>query len=225
MGSGAAERPCKLTLLDAGSRLDHHFVSATDSCAFVAELVAGRSYRAGGLNQLILNFKCTPSAARANPQRERYKRQAITTLAHSLRLAVSQTEAEQSTWVPIPPSRSRDDPDFDDRLSRTLSLAFDSYDVDVRGLLYQVRNTAPDHAVDVRLSADMLFDLLHIDVAALKARPIRERIALFDDVLTTGKHFKCCERRLRQLLPCVPIAGVFLLRRVLTRKRRGPESV
>jgi len=95
----------------------------------------------------------------------------------------------------------------------------------VRGLLYQVRNTAPDHAVDVRLSADMLFDLLHIDVAALKARPIRERIALFDDVLTTGKHFKCCERRLRQLLPCVPIAGVFLLRRVLPRKRRGPEIV
>jgi predicted amidophosphoribosyltransferase len=223
MGPCAADRPRKLRRLDAGSSLDHPFLSATDSCAYVAEFVSGRSYRAGGLNQLILNFKCTPSAARANPQREHYKRHAIATLAHRLRLAVSRTEAEQSTWVPIPPSRSLDDPDFDDRLSRTLSLAFDSYDVDVRGLLYQVRNTPSDHAADVRLSADMLYELLHIDVAALGARPIRERIALFDDVLTTGKHFKCCERRLRQSLPCVPIAGVFLLRRVLARSRCGPD--
>jgi hypothetical protein len=223
MAPCAAETPPKLRLLDAGSRLDHAFLSATDCCVFVAEFIGGRSYRAGGLNQLILNFKCRPSAARANPQRERYKRHAMTTLAHWLRLAVSRTEAEQSTWVPIPPSKSLDDPDFDDRLSQTLGLAFDSYDVDVRGLLYQARNTAPDHAADMRLSANMLFDLLHVDVAALRAQPIRERIALFDDVLTTGKHFKCCERRLKQLLPCVPIAGVFLFRRVLTRKRRGPE--
>ncbi|MGA2562431.1 MAG: hypothetical protein ABSF96_02610 [Steroidobacteraceae bacterium] len=200
-------------------------MSPTDCCTFVAEYVAGKSYRAGGLNQLIVNFKCQPSAARANPRRKRYKQEAITTLARWLRLAIDRTEAERATWVPIPPSRCFDDPDFDDRLSQTLRLAFHAYDVDVRRLLYQARNTAPDHAVEARLTAETLYELLYIDVAALRARPIRERIALFDDVLTTGKHFKCCERRLRQSLPCVPIAGVFLLRRVLTRRRRGPEPL
>jgi predicted amidophosphoribosyltransferase len=50
---------------------------------------------------------------------------------------------------------------------------------------------------------------------------VRERIALFDDVLTSGKHYKCCERRLHEALPATPIHGVFLLRRVFPRRRFG----
>jgi hypothetical protein len=42
-------------------------------------------------------------------------------------------------------------------------------------------------------------------------------IILFDDVLTTGKHFKACERRLREIDPTIAIAGVFVARRALPR--------
>jgi hypothetical protein len=47
------------------------------------------------------------------------------------------------------------------------------------------------------------------DPEALRLRPLRERILLFEDLLTSGKHYKCCERRLTQALTGVPIAGCF----------------
>jgi hypothetical protein len=208
-----------LTPLDAPSRAEHAFLAASDRCAFLAQYLGGRGYQAGGCNQLIRNFKCEPSAALGNPRRQRYKQQAIARLARWLRGAISREQAECCTWVPIPPSRQRGDPDFDDRLSRTLNLAFNAYDVDVRALLYQLQSTVPDHARQARLSAQALYENLRLDVEALMARPVRQSIALFDDVLTTGKHYKCCERRLREALPCTPIAGVFLMRRVLQVRR------
>jgi predicted amidophosphoribosyltransferase len=213
--------PATLTLLDAPSRADHAFLTASDRCAFLAQYLGGKSYRAGRCNQLIRNFKCAPSVARIDSRREGYKQHAIATLARWLRGALTREQAERFTWVPIPPSKRRGDPDFDDRLARTLRLAFHAYDVDVRGLLFQIRSTVPDHAGQVRLSAQALYDNLRLDVESLIARPIRKRIALFDDVLTSGKHYKCCERRLREALPCTPITGVFLMRRALPARWRS----
>jgi len=55
-----------------------------------------------------------------------------------------------------------------------------------------------------------------LEIAQLNALPLRQAIVLFDDVLTTGKHFNCCERRLREVVPTnVPIMGVFIARRIL----------
>jgi predicted amidophosphoribosyltransferase len=39
-------------------------------------------------------------------------------------------------------------------------------------------------------------------------------VILFDDVLTTGKHFMCCKRRLREHLGDIPVTGLFIARRV-----------
>jgi len=128
---------------------------------------------------------------------------------------------ESCTWVPVPPSQQADDPDFDDRLERTLLLAFESYDVDIRSLLFQTRSTSRDHAGRARLSEQALLDILRVDKSQLMPRAVRERVVLFDDVLTSGKHFKCCERRLREVLPDTPIAGIFLMRRAPPRDRRS----
>jgi predicted amidophosphoribosyltransferase len=42
-----------------------------------------------------------------------------------------------------------------------------------------------------------------------------------DDVLTSGKHYKCCERKLREHRPQASIIGVFLMRRAPARARRS----
>jgi len=128
--------------------------------------------------------------------------------------------AESCTWVPIPPSQRAGDPDFDDRLARTLQLAFEGYDVDVRSLLSQTSSTPRDHAGRARLSEQALLEILRVDEDQLMLRPVRGRVVLFDDVLTSGKHFKCCERRLKEVLPGTPIAGIFLMRRAPPRDRR-----
>ena len=93
--------------------------------------------------------------------------------------------------------------------------------MDVRALLYQVHSTAPDHLHPSRLSVEALYGNLRLDLEILSCRPLRACIALFDDLLTSGKHYKCCERQLRQTLPSTPIAGVFLMRRVLPRRRHS----
>lgn len=211
----------ELRWLDAPARADHVFLVDSDQCAYLSQYAAGQGYQGGHCNQLMRNFKCAPSIARGNPRRANYKRRAINTLAQWLRRAVTQAQAERWTWVPIPPSKHRGDPDFDDRLSSTLSLAFEGYDLDLRRVLCQSQSTARDHAGGTRLPEEALYRILQIDLEALEQRPLRERVVLFDDMLTSGKHYKCCERRLRECLPHVPVMGVFLSRRAPTRSDRS----
>jgi predicted amidophosphoribosyltransferase len=213
--------PAALTRLDEASRADHIYLGAADRCAFLAQYCSGSDdIRDGSCRRLIRTFKCEPSRALSDRRRARDKQGAIATLSSWLRQAVQRRLAESCTWVPIPPSQRAEDPDFDDRLARTLLRAFEGYDVDIRRLLYQTRSTQRDHTGRARLSEQTLFDILRVDGDQLMLRALRGRVVLFDDVLTSGKHFKCCERRLREVLPDAPIAGVFLMRRAPPRDRR-----
>jgi hypothetical protein len=83
-------------------------------------------------------------------------------------------------------------------------------------LLRQTANTDADHTSGDRLTPDELYALLEVDQAALGAHPFRQAVVLFDDELTTGKHFKCCERRLLDVIPPeMQIMGIFIARRIL----------
>jgi hypothetical protein len=208
--------------LDDSVRTDHPYLTAADQCQCLAEYLPGSGYRASQVNQLIVNLKCLPSIAAADPRRMHYKLRAIDDIARALRGALSQSSVESATWIPIPPSRPTCDADYDDRLQRILAAAFDNYDLDLRGLLYQTEGTTPDHTRARRLTADALYRVIGLDREVLGLKPPRARIVLFDDVLTTGKHYKCCERRLREALADIPISGLFVARRVLPRRWRCP---
>lgn len=208
--------------LDDGMRTDHAYLTAADQCWCLAEYHPGASYRVSEVNQLIVNLKCRPSIASADPRRMHYKIRAIDAVARALRAALSRSSVESATWIPIPPSRPACDADYDDRLARILAQAFDGYDLDLRRLLYQTEITSPDHTTARRLSEEALYRIIGLDRALLDIRPLRARIVLFDDVLTTGKHYKCCERRLRETLAAIPIGGLFVARRVLPRRWRCP---
>lgn len=205
--------PNRLTQIDETNRGDHPFLTEGDRCYYFAEYFAGKGYRGGDTNQLVFNYKCPLSA---NPKRLPYKAQAINTVANGFRSTFLRENAEQFTWVPIPPSKVMGDPDFDDRLKQTLETAFKGYNVDVRPLIRQTSSTNADHNVGARITPERLYEVLEIDQVALTARPLSREIILFDDVLTTGKHFKCCERRLREAVPDgTHILGVFIARRIL----------
>lgn len=88
-------------------------------------------------------------------------------------------------------------------------------------LLRQRASTPADHVAARRLSCDSLFELIEVDTRALWQLPLRQRNVLFDDVLTSGKHFKCCQRRLREVLPHIPVCGLFFARRVRSTRRWG----
>jgi hypothetical protein len=103
---------------------------------------------------------------------------------------------------------------------RILRTAFEGYDIDVRSALFQARSCCADHCRVQRLSLQVLYDGIRVNAATLSARSLRTQIVLFDDVLTTGKHYRCCERRLREAIADVPIGGLFLARRALSGRAR-----
>lgn len=216
-----ARSPELLTWLDPPARADHLLLGEQDRCAYLAQYPAGGAYRENSLAQLVWDFKCTPSLARSDARWRQRKQQAIDKMAGWLRAAVTREQAERCTWVPVPPSKHQDDPDFDDRLWSTLSRAFYGYDLDRRRLLFQARSTRCDHSAGNRLSEQDLYGMLRVDVPVLQQRALRTRVVLFDDVLTSGKHFKCCQRRLLESAPRTLMVGLFLLRRLPQRSARS----
>lgn len=208
MTSKSTSLPERFTAIDETNRADHCYLEEADRCLFFGEYFSGQGFQGGATNQLIINFKAPPTATK----RQYYKQQAIRTIAIGLRGAITRTDAEVYTWVPIPPSKVKGDPEYDDRGFRTLNMAFRGYDADIRELVLQTKSVNSDHSQDERISPDELYQILRIDSSSL-SEPIRSRgIILFDDVLTTGKHFKCCSRRIVEALPDAKIAGIFVAR-------------
>ena len=209
--------PARLTKIDETNRGDHTFLQPADQCYFFGEYYAQQGYEGGGTNQLIFNFKCKPSDAALNPPRAKYKALAISEIARGLRVVFPQRIAESFTWVPLPTSKIKGHPDYDDRLIRVLCLAFDGFDIDVRELLKQNQSTDADHRAGVRQTLVELGEIVALDMDVLKVSPLRDRIMLFDDVLVTGKHIRVCTQRLRETVPLtVSIMGLTIARRVLT---------
>src|SRR6185437_16567733 len=102
---------------------------------------------------------------------------------------------------------------------RTLRIAFDGYASDIRLLLRQRMSTCSDHCSGHdRMSYERLFEITELDPKYLVI-PLRPIVVLFDDVLTSGKHYKVAKSRIREFFPQQPIVGVFVARRVQPRAR------
>ena len=115
------------------------------------------------------------------------------------------------TFVPVPPSKAKDDPRYDDRLLRVLARLGRDQQTDVRELVLQQRSTAAAHESDDRPRPHDLVALYDIDET--KADPEPQRFVVFDDLLTTGSHFKAVAQVLRDRFPDKPIIGLFIARR------------
>ena len=221
---GGQERPALqglhgLHLLDEPRRAQHCFLEAADVCRFLWHYTPGPPRTRE--QRLIGNLKCKPTLAALNALRGLYKEEAILHAARALRAAAPRRWVEQSSWSPIPPSVQVGDADYDDRLLRVLNAAFAGYDADIRPLIRQAQTVSADHRSRERLSFAALYALTRVDTLQLRRRALRSQLVLFDDVLTTGKHFKCAQARLREALGGIPISACVLARRVLTPERCG----
>jgi len=208
--------PERLTWIDESNRSDHPFLRREDRCAFLGEFQAREGWGGGETNQLIANFKRPHVQIEREPigdRLRRYKEQAVAEVSAALRGQFTREEVELlCTFVPIPPSKQSQDPEYCDRLERTLRLAFAGYRADIRLLLRQTASTPADHlSADERISFEDLLKITVVDPRHL-ATALRPVIVLFDDVLTTGKHYKVAKTRIREVFPEQPILGVFVAR-------------
>ncbi len=183
-------------------------MTAEDECFVFGDFHPRSGFSAGPVNNLIFNFK-KPVTKRGLPEYV-HKERAIVEVAGHVRRAFNDDAIEKCTFVPIPPSKAKTDPLYDDRLVRSLSAV--SPAIDVRELLTINQSMRAHHEFvpgEKRPTPDDVYKLLSIDEGELR-ESVREKIILFDDVLTNGTHFKVCKRRLSERLPGHAIYGVFI---------------
>ncbi len=190
---------------------EHFSLQPSDQCFYLWEYSARQRYDFSPTNQLIANLKIKPSQIAASPRRDYYKQQAIEHAASALRSLIQPDWVEHlGTLIPMPPSKIVGDPDHDERIGEVLRVAFRGFDADIRPLMEQTESTAADHESTERLSFAALLGVMRI--AETQAQAPRRNIAVVDDVLNSGKHFKVAQYLLSQRFPGIPIIGVFLAR-------------
>ena len=161
-------------------------------------------------NDLIHNFKKSPDR-RGRPEWQ-YKERDIGRAAAAFRRALGD-EPPPLTLVPVPPSKARNDPLYDDRMTRMLQAIWPGQQADIRELIVQTESTTPAHAaVDGRPGPSEIQDRYEVDEALTVPAPTS--IALVDDVLTTGAHFRASRVVLGARFPTAAIVGLFIARRV-----------
>jgi hypothetical protein len=197
--------------IDDALRGEHYYLTAEDECYCLGEYQPRGGYGAGAVNDMLSNFK-KPVTKRGLPE-YRYKERDILRAGRFVRGALSPNAVTNFTYVPVPPSKAKSDPLYDDRLVRALTSGQPV--LDVRELIVMRQSVRAHHEYasgEKRPTPDELYDLLAIDPACLNP-PLKGTVVIFDDLLTNGTHFKACQRILLETVPGTRIIGLFIGRR------------
>jgi len=201
----------RLTQIDDTSRGDHYHLTADDACYYLYEYTSHRDYSFSATNNLISNLKKKPS--QAGQAHYKYKGHAIGRCAQALGAALNPQWLGNATLVPVPGSKAAGHPEHDDRIDRICRLMRQP-PPDVRALVVQGQSTNASHEVAQgdRVTVEELLELYTIDETL--AQPAPQAIAIVDDVLTAGTHYRAMHNILSVRFPGIPIIGLFVARRV-----------
>jgi hypothetical protein len=206
----------KINLLKIDELLlhEHHCIESTDFCYYIGEYYGRKGFNFSPMNQLIFNFK--KPLIKKNDKDWSYKEQAICDIANQLKSLVPWPKLKKYCWIPIPSSKVRTDPEYDDRLVQVLKKIKNlEKDLDFREIINikETRKAAHDPKTERRpRSSD---HLSNFNISKELLLPTPRAIAIFDDVLATGASFKAVQQKLKSYFPNTPIIGVFIARNVI----------
>lgn len=197
-----------LSLIDEHCITDHYHLDEEDTCYYIGEYTARKGYGFSDTNQLILNFK--KEVDRKGDYEYRYKTQAIQQIAKQLNNVL---KPSMVSCIPVPPSKDKSDPLYDDRLVKVLesSQKLES-SLDYCDMVQLKESYDPSHSSVQRLLPDQLVELYNVVIP--NGYQPRQNIIIFDDVITTGSHFKAMKTLLSRQFPTHNIVGLFVARRV-----------
>jgi len=198
----------RLRKIDEHSRPDHFRLSGDDECFFVYEYTSRQNYSFSATNSLISNLKKKPGSRGYS-----HKLDAIGRSARPFRDGISPEWLDGATLVPVPPSKARGDPAYDDRMTQVCRAIRGTPPLDVRELVVQRGCLAAAHeSPSNRPSVEDLLRVYEIDESLVSPAP--RWIGVFDDVLTAGTHFVALKTILQGRFPGISISGFFIARRI-----------
>lgn len=199
----------KILKIDELTINDHCFLTlGEDQCWYLFNYTAHEGFTYSVPNSLISNLK--KPVDQKNLPHYAHKLKAIRTVAGYF----SKINFSKFTIVPIPPSKNKADPLYDDRMLQIIQQAFQQdNNVDVRELVLQKNSKIASHISKIRPTIKELQDNLLID-SKLSVN-LKDNILLVDDVLTTGAHFIAIKRLLKKEFPEITVKGLFICRRAL----------
>lgn len=166
-----------------------------------------RGFEFSQTNQLIVNLKKSPQA----PSNQLYyKQNAIKQFAREvIALLRDQLDPTQSlTLVPIPPSKTRSHPEYDDRVEQVAQTVAQALpNVTNLPLLDLTADMESYHGRSDRRDPDQLYEQLQVQPTLIDR--CSGMIALLDDVLTSGAHFTAARRRILEACPAASVIGLF----------------
>lgn len=200
----------RLTKIDDLTRPDHYFLGPEDKCYYIGEYTSRAGYVCSKTNNIVQNFK--KPVDRKGLSEYYYKGTAISEIASTFRALINDKWIKEATLVPIPPSKAKNDPLYDDRLVQLLHKMCQGLNADIRELVLQRESLPAAHESSNRHSPDDLLEQYYIDDESAEPTPLV--VGLFDDVLTTGAHYTAAKRLLSVRFPDISIIGLFYARRV-----------
>lgn len=207
----------KLTKIDELILSDHTFLTPQDKCYYLWEYAAREGYSHSDSNNAIINFK-KPLTAKNKPE-WKYKEMAINQIASLLKEHVFTPHhrvVNQATIVPIPPSKCKADILYDDRLNQVLNIALKGKNADVKDLLLAKESTESYHENSSPRNSNIIKQNLEINIR--ESTNLKDTILLFDDMVTTGAHFKACKEIILDRFPEKILVGLFIARRAIPNK-------
>lgn len=232
-------KPSRVLQIDKSDLETYYHLDTSDICYYTCDYIAGAGYSAGPGNSLISNLKKPESDKINKPQAYKYKIRAMHEVAELLADSFEYSVASQCVFVPIPPSRIPGDPEYDDRLFTILKLfakhTLDRYstNINVRKMVVQTQSYNAAHKSEgERPKLEFYESIYRVHEEDKDVLP--QSIILFDDVLTTGAHFKAAKNVLQRYFMSkykhkVSIIGLFIAKTIWDGRSYGfnvmPEKV
>lgn len=210
----------QLIEIDDLTRGLHWHIRPEDACYYLREHISHGGFQASETNQLIANLK--KKLDRKGKSDWGYKERAIRQAARELHSALDPNGWEGIAIVPIPPSKAKTDPLYDDRMLQVARGAFAGTAAAVRELLYQDQTLQAFHETEDRRDVALLTQHFRVDESLCWPAP--RGVIVLDDVLTTGAHFRAAKAVLQQRFGEIPVLGIFIARRVFPQKPPDPSG-
>jgi hypothetical protein len=199
----------RLSRIDELTRREHYYLGDQDHCYYFGEFT-GRGNRVFSPMTTLIRDLLQPRDPSV-PKQEYRKDRALSRVANWMHEAFDPANFAEATFVPLPQSGSGVRTDNDDRIYRILKRSAEG--LDIRRLIEMEGPVTPGEFNNLRSGPDVLYE--HMRVVLARTEPKPHAIFLVDDVLATGANFIAAKKRILQLLPDVPVFGLFIARKAL----------